>query len=289
MTGFGQAVWEADGTRLSVEVRGVNHRFLDVRLSLPRDSQGWEPELRRLVAERVERGKVDVTISRGVSGQGARAVEVDEELAESVLAGWRRLQKRLALPGEIDISFLQSRGDFVRVVEQQRGATDDELARAVRLLEKAMDAFDRARVREGAALQRDMKGRRQRLVDIEKSLRTRCGEILPEMAERLRTRLDRLLENRTIDESRLLQEAAILAERSDVHEELVRLATHLKRLAELLRQKGSVGKPIDFLLQEIHRELNTVASKSSDVEVTRLTLDGRAEVERLREQVQNVE
>lgn len=289
MTGFGQAAWEGGGTRLSVEVRGVNHRFLDVRVSLPRDAQAWEPDLRRLVVDRVERGKVDVSISRVVSGQGARAVEVDEDLAQSVLAGWRRLQKRLALPGEIDISFLQSRGDFVRVVEQQRDATDDEQARAAGLVEKALDAFDRARVREGAALQRDMKGRRERLVEIEKSLRVRCAEILPEMAERLRTRLGRLLENQTIDESRLLQEAAILAERSDVHEELVRLTTHLKHLAELLRQKGSVGKPIDFLLQEIHRELNTIASKSSDVEVTRLTLDGRAEVEKLKEQVQNVE
>jgi len=289
MTGFGQASWEGGGTRLSVEVRGVNHRFLDVRLSLPRDAQAWEPDLRRLVVDRVERGKVDVTISRVVSAQGARAVEVDEDLAVSVLAGWRRLQKRLALPGEIDISFLQSRGDFVRVVEQQRDATDDEQARAAGLVEKALDAFDRARVREGAALQRDMKGRRERLVEIEKSLRVRCAELLPEMAERLRTRLGRLLENHTIEESRLLQEAAILAERSDVHEELVRLTTHLKHLAELLRQKGSVGKPIDFLLQEIHRELNTIASKSSDVEVTRLTLDGRAEVEKLKEQVQNVE
>ncbi len=289
MTGYGQAAWEGDGKRLSVEVRGVNHRFLDLRLSLPRDSQTWEPELRRLVTERVERGKVDVTISRVLTGQGSRIVEVDEELARSVIDGWRRLQKRLKLPGEIDISFMQARGDFVRVIEQPRGATDDELARARQLLEKAMDVFDRARGREGAALQRDMKARRERLVAIQEGLCVRCGEIVPEMAERLRGRLEKLLQGQVIDEARLLQETAILAERSDVHEELVRLASHLKRLGELLRQKGSVGKSIDFLVQEIHRELNTIASKSSDVEVTRLTLDARSEVEKLREQTQNIE
>ena len=289
MTGFGHAEWEGDGMRLSVEVRGVNHRFLDVRVSLPRDCQGWETELRKLVTERVERGKVDVTISRVTTAQSVRAVEIDEELAATVLDGWRSLQKRLSLPGEIDISFLQSRADFVRVVEAQRGSADDEMASAAKLVEKAMDAFDRVRNAEGSATQRDMKARRERLGAIEKSLRTRCGELVPEMAERLRVRLGRLLEGQALDESRLLQETAILAERCDVHEELVRLGSHLKRLAELLRQKGSVGKPIDFLLQEIHRELNTIASKSSDVEVTRLTLEARAEVEKLREQTQNVE
>ncbi len=289
MTGFGQAVWEGDGVRLAVEVRGVNHRFLDVRLSLPRDCQSWESELRRLVTESVERGKVDVTVSRSGSVQRARAVEVDEQLARTVIEGWRDLQKRLKLPGEIDIAFLQSRGDFVRLVEQQRGEAPEELPRVHELLTKAMRAFDRARIREGGALQRDMKGRRDRLVAIEKDLRKRCDEIVPEFAERLRTRLGKLLAGEGVDPSRLLQETAIIAERSDVHEELVRLSSHLKRLAGLVRQKGSVGKPIDFLLQEIHRELNTIASKSSDVEVTRLTLEGRAEVEKLREQTQNVE
>ncbi len=289
MTGFGQAVWEGEGVRLAVEVRGVNHRFLDVRLALPRDCQSWEPELRRLVTESVERGKVDVTVSRSGSVQKARVVEVDEQLARKVIDGWRDLQKRLKLPGEIDIAFLQSRGDFVKLVEQQRGDVPEELPRVYELLTKAMRAFDRARTREGGALQRDMKGRRDRLVAIEKDLRKRCDEIVPEFAERLRARLGKLLAGAGVDPTRMLQETAIIAERSDVHEELVRLSSHLKRLSGLVREKGSVGKPIDFLLQEIHRELNTIASKSSDVEVTRLTLDGRAEVEKLREQTQNVE
>jgi uncharacterized protein (TIGR00255 family) len=291
MTGFGQAAWEGEGVRLAVEVRGVNHRFLDVRLALPRDCQSWEPELRRLITDLVERGKVDVSVNRVGTPQGSRVVEIDEQLARSVIDGWRKLQKKLGLPGQIDIAFLQamqSRGDFVRLVEQ-RGEAADELPRVRQLLEKALRAFDGARRREGAVLQRDMKARHANLVAIEKQLAARSREIVPQMAERLGARLGKLLDGREIEESRLLQEAAILAERSDVHEELVRLGSHLERLAGLLRQKGSVGKPIDFLLQEIHRELNTIASKSSDIEVTRLTLEGRAAVEKLREQIQNVE
>ncbi len=291
MTGFGQAVWEGDGVRLAVEVRGVNHRFLDVRLALPRDCQSWEPELRRMVTDGLERGKVDVSINRTGTAVGARAVEIDEQLARSVLEAWRKLQKQLDLPGEIDIGFLQampSRGDFVRLTEQ-RAEPVDELPRVRKLLEKALREFDAARRREGAALQRDMKTRQANLVAISKALAGRSREIVPQMAERLANRLRKLLEGRQLEEGRLLQEAAILAERCDVHEEIVRLDSHLKRLAGLLAEKGSVGKPVDFLLQEIHRELNTVASKSSDVEVTRLTLEGRAEVEKLREQVQNVE
>ncbi len=287
MTGYGQAAWEKGGARIAVEVRGVNHRFLDVRVSLPRDCQVWEPELRPLVTDGLERGKVDVTISR-VGGVGAREIEIDEDLARAAMQGWSRLQQKLNLPGVIDIAFLQSRGDFVRVVDRRADSSDD-LPRARKLVKAAMTAFHRARAREGAALQKDMTDRCRRLVDIEKGLRKRCAEIVPELAERMRARLRKLLEGQGVDQQRLLQETAILAERSDVTEELVRLQSHLKRLAALLRQKGSVGKPIDFLLQEIHRELNTIASKSSDVEVTRLTLEGRAEVEKLREQTQNVE
>ncbi len=288
MTGFGQAASEGRGGRYSVEVRGVNHRFLDVRLAVPRDSQSWEPELKPLVAEMVERGKVDVTISRVAGAAAEKRVEVDEELAKSALQAWRKLQKGLGLAGEIDVGFLLSRSEFVRVTEA-RADPGDDLPQVRKLLAKALRSFDKARVREGAALQADMKARCTRLAGIEKDLRKRSADIVPELAARLRGRLNKLLEGQQIDEQRLLQETAVMAERCDVHEELVRLASHLKRLAGLVRQKGSVGKPIDFLLQEVHRELNTIASKSSDVEVTRLTLDGRAEVEKLREQTQNVE
>lgn len=288
MTGFGEAAWEGGGVRFAVEVRGVNHRFLDIRVSVPRDCQAWEPDLRALVAGHAERGKVDVTVSRSGSRAGDLAVEVNEDLARLTLRAWRQLQKRLDVPGEVDLSFLQGRGDFVRVVEK-RPDTGGDLAKVRNLLGKALGQFDRARVREGAALARDMRGRCSLLRSIVVALRKRTKALIPELAERLRQRLAELLAERSIDERRLLQESALLAERADVTEELVRLDSHLDRLAAALKAKGSIGKPVDFLLQEIHREFNTIASKSADIEVTQLTLAARAEVEKLREQVQNVE
>jgi uncharacterized protein (TIGR00255 family) len=274
--------------RLAVEVRGVNHRFLDIRVAVPRDCQAWEPELRALIVARAERGKIDVTISRSGSRCGDVAVEVNEELARLTLAAWRQLQKRLDVPGQVDLSFLQGRGDFVRLVEKRPDAGGD-LVVVRKLLVKALSQFDRARVREGGALARDMRGRCSLLRSIVVALRKRTKALVPELAARLRQRLAELLAERSIEERRLLQEAALLAERADVTEELVRLDSHLDRLTATLKETGSIGKPIDFLLQEIHREFNTIASKSADIEVTQLTLAARAEVEKLREQVQNVE
>jgi uncharacterized protein (TIGR00255 family) len=216
------------------------------------------------------------------------AVEVNEVLARATLEGWRRLQRQLQLPGEIDLSFLLGRGDFVRLADRRPDASAD-LPRLTELLRKALRMFNREREREGRALARDMRQRLVRLRHIEAALRRQTGTLVPELARRLADRVAGLLDNQQISPERLIQEAALLAERADVTEELVRLRAHLDRLGGLLRRPGAVGKPIDFLLQEVHREINTVASKSAGLEVTNLTLEARAEVEKLREQTQNVE
>jgi uncharacterized protein (TIGR00255 family) len=288
MTGYGQASWHGGGRRLTVEVRAVNQRFLDVRVTLPRDCQRWEDELRALVQQHVERGKVDVSVNRTGSAPGAFDVEVNEALARATIEGWQRLQRRLRLPGTIDVGFLLGRGEFVRVVERRDlGPTD--LPRVRALLVAALRRFNRERAREGRALARDMRGRTARLRRIAGVLRQRARALKPEFARRLAERMQTLLADAAVDRDRLLHEAALLAERADVTEELVRLDSHLGRLAELLRQDAAVGKPIDFLLQELHREINTIASKSNALAVTDLTLEARAEIEKLREQAQNVE
>lgn len=288
MTGFGQASWEGEGRRLSVEVRSVNQRFLDVKLSLPRDCQAWEPALRELVSGVAERGKVEVTVFRSGSTTDDFTVEVNAPMARAALAGWRSLQKTLKLPGTIDVGLLMARGgDFVRVVERRAEAGAD-LPRVQQLVAAALKDFNRARDREGKALHADMRARLKALQRIQASLRKRATALVPELAARLQSRLTELL-GRAVGEDRLAQEAALLADRSDVTEELVRLDSHLTRLGELLAQTGSVGKAIDFLIQEIHREVNTIASKSADLEVTNLALAAKGEIEKLREQVQNVE
>jgi uncharacterized protein (TIGR00255 family) len=289
MTGFGQATWQGAGRRLSVEVRGVNQRFLDVKLSLPRECQAWEADLRDLVSGVAERGKVEVTVFRAGSAADDYTVEVNEPLARAAVEGWRTLQRALQLPGTIDVAALLSRGtEFVRVVERKADAGAD-LPRVRQLLGAALKEFNRGRDREGKVLGADMRARLKTLLRLHASLERRTKALVPELARRLEERVATLLGKGVASEERLIQEAAILAERADVTEELVRLKSHLVRLGELLRQPGSVGKAIDFLLQEIHREINTIASKSADLEVTNLTIEARSEIEKLREQAQNVE
>jgi uncharacterized protein (TIGR00255 family) len=288
MTGFGQASWQGQGRRILVEVRSVNQKHLDIRLNLPREYQTVEKDLRELVMRAAQRGKVDVAITRSGSSAGEYDVEVNEPLARAAVSGLRQLQRHLGLPGEIDVGFLTGRAEFVRVVER-KGTADEDLPRARRLLESALRNFNRAREKEGRALARDMKTRLVVLRRLERAMLQRSGGLVPELRRRLGERVANLLQDRKIDEERLIQEIALLAERADVTEELVRLDSHLGRLGELFGQSGSIGKAIDFLLQEVHREINTIASKSADLEMTNLTLAARAEVDKLREQVQNVE
>jgi len=288
MTGFGQAIWQGGGRRIAVEVRSVNQRFLDVRIGLPRECQHWEEPLKQAARGAAARGKVEVGVHLSGTASGNVAVEINEPLARAWLEGCRRLQRRLGVKGEIDIGRLIERGDFVRLVERGDGA-DSDLPRVRRLLKTALAVWNRARTREGQALARDMRARLSHLRRIERALRLRSKKLVPELSRRLAERVNKLLANQKVSEDRLLQETALAAERSDVTEELVRLASHLDRFADLLRGKGPVGKAMDFLLQEMHREINTIASKSADLEVTNLTLEARGEIEKLREQVQNVE
>ncbi len=288
MTGFGQASWQGDGRRIVVEARSLNQRSADARLNLPREYQPWETELRQLVIAAVARGKVDVNVSRSGSSPADFSVEIDEDLARASVDGWRRLQKRLRLPGEIDVSFLIGRNEFVRVVERRRDPSTD-IPRVRRLLKAALEAMNREREREGRALAHDMRVRAKHLQKIERALQRRTETLRPELARRVAERVARLLGDQGISQERLAQEVALLAERADVTEELVRLRSHLQRLQGLLGQRRPVGKALDFLLQEIHREINTVGSKSADLGVTNLTLEAKGEIEKLREQAQNIE
>jgi uncharacterized protein (TIGR00255 family) len=288
MTGYGQASWHGKGCKISVEVRSVNQRFLEARFNLPREYVPWEGELRQTLQAAVARGKVDVNVNRSGPLQTEFAVEVNTRLARAYVRGWRELQTALHLDGTIDLSFLVARSDLVRVVERRTEPTG-ELRRVQQVLRQALRRFGREREREGQALGRDMRQRVVRLSRLLRQMHARVMAALPEISARLRQRIETLAAGTGIGEERLAQEVAILAARSDVTEELVRLETHLEAMRGLLRGREPVGKRLDFLLQEIHREVNTIASKSNDLGITNLTLEARSEIEKLREQAQNVE
>jgi uncharacterized protein (TIGR00255 family) len=288
MTGYGQAQWQRGGRSVSVEVRAVNQRFLEVKLNMPREYFPWEAELRALVQEQVARGKVDVSVSRGGTNGTQVTVEANLALAKEYVSAWRKLQHALDVPGDIDLGLLQGRSELLRIVER-RGDAGAEIDAVRSTLQRALRAFNRDREREGRTLGRDMTARVRTLQRLRAGIAGRVGQLTPQLAARMRQRLTTLLEGKDVKEERILQEAALLVERSDVTEELVRLESHLTALATLLRDRAPAGKKLDFLLQEVHREFNTIASKSADLEVTNLTLEARSELEKVREQVQNVE
>jgi uncharacterized protein (TIGR00255 family) len=288
MTGYGQASWQGRGCRITVELRSVNQRFLEARFNLPREYAPLEGDLRQELQAAVARGKVDVAVNRSGLSSTTYAVEVNTALARAYVDAWRGVQKSLRLEGAIDLQPLLARPDIVRIVER-RPEPEAELQHVQRVFRRALQAFNREREREGAMLRRDMQQRVERLAALHRQLQARAAAAVPDLEARLRQRIDSLAAGVNVTPERLAQEIAVLASRSDVTEEFVRLGSHLAAMRAALRSSEPIGKRIDFLLQEIHREVNTIASKSNDLDITNLTLAARAEIEKLREQVQNVE
>jgi len=287
MTGFGAAEGKRESITLSVEVRSVNQRHLDVKIVGPREYGAWEAELRREVGGAISRGRVDVFISRSLAA-GVRPVAVNKKAAGAYVAAWREIARACDLKDDVTLALLQGRPEIF-----QAAGTDVDPAREIeilkRVLSRALDAHGRERRREGAHLARDIGGQAKHLRSLVARLRARSAGVAPRLRARLDERLTALLGGRGIDPARLAQEVALLAERADVSEEIVRLGSHLDALTGLVKESGPVGKRIEFLLQEINRELNTIGSKAGDLEITNLVIDGKSAVEKIREQVQNVE
>ncbi|MGH7822816.1 MAG: YicC/YloC family endoribonuclease [Candidatus Binatia bacterium] len=291
MTGFGAGkarlrLTPVEG-RVTVEVKSVNQRFLDLRFVLPKEYSPWEAELRNQVQAVVSRGRVEVNVSRAVTRGGGPGLTLDLELARAWVGAWRRLQQRLGLPGTIDLSFLKGVPEFYRTSEPE-SRPEAERPPVQRALADALRQLDRARSREGRHLERDMRLRVKRLERLATGMAGRAHDNLAAVRQRIEERMREILGGR-VDEGRVVQEAAFQAERGDVTEELVRLRSHLAGLRDLFGTSEPVGKRIEFLLQEVQREVNTVASKSNDLALTRLAVEAKGEIEKIREQVQNVE
>lgn len=289
MTGFGTAGVAVPGGRLVAEVRSVNARFLELRINLPREHQGAEAELREAVQKAVERGRVDVVVRREGSGRTSVRVEPDLDLARATVDAWRRLKKELNLPGDVDLALLRaSGGDLLRSVQGQPDV-EQELPSLRRAVAQALAQHARERQREGANLARDMKERWKNLVRLHREFVRLAREMKPMLTERLTARVTALLGDQGIDEGRILQEVALAVDRSEINEELTRLASHLESLAALLRETTGVGKRVEFLIQEMVREVNTIGSKANHLPLTQAVLAAKSEIEKLREQTANVE
>ncbi len=287
MTGFGRGGSRlSDGTEITVQARSVNHRFLDVAVKLRDELAALEPELRRLVADRATRGRVDLTVR--VARPGGRTASFDEEAAARYAALWREAASRRGLPAELGARDLLSLPGVLRSEEDVDQA--DALREGVlKAAGAALHELDAARSREGEALSRALSALVDRLeAGIGRLDESREG-LAARVVETLRERVAKLAGTVPLDEGRLAQEVALLADRADVTEEIDRLKAHLSEVRRLLASAGPVGKRLDFLAQELHREVNTSGQKARELSLTRAVLDLKSDVEAFKEQVQNVE
>jgi uncharacterized protein (TIGR00255 family) len=292
MTGFGRASFAVGGLAFEVEMRSVNHRYLDARVKLPRLLVAFEGELRARLQARLDRGKVDLSVTSPGGGSPAPRLEIDLEVARQYLRAARDLHEGEGVVGEIGVAGLLALPGVARFVEPELSA--DALREGLLgAVDAALEAADAMRAREGDALLRDLSQRLARVVELVASVEAR-GEIVQQgVRERLRRRAEQLRQEvGIVDEVRLHQEIVIAADRLDVAEELVRLRRHVEQFRRILDEAGPgkpVGRRLDFLLQEFGREANTIGSKASDGPVAHTIVELKTEIERLREQVQNLE
>ncbi|HEV2762874.1 MAG TPA: YicC/YloC family endoribonuclease [Pyrinomonadaceae bacterium] len=290
MTGFGRGSASGENFNVAVDLKTVNNRFLDVHLRTSSELASLEATVRRRIGERLSRGRVDVSITLDRTGEVL--YEVNRPLIAGYLHAMRTLQTEFALPGEPDINVLARLPGAMQPARD--GLSDEMVAGVERALSQALDELEAMREREGASLAAEMSGQ---LDEIERSvpiIEAVAGEQVDAYRARVYKRISELLardglEVVELDQGRLAQEVAYLADRSDITEELARLRSHVAQFREGLSGAGDVGKRLDFLLQEFNREANTVLSKSTDLVVKEAALRIKAAVEKLREQVQNVE
>jgi uncharacterized protein (TIGR00255 family) len=300
MTGYAQARSEQNGWSLRVSLRSVNHRFLDLRLHIPEGFEVFEPHMRQLVRDRVHRGHVDLTLHMEVSKSAG--LQIDRKLAAGYLRAIEELRQEFNLAPEPHLAALLRLPGVVASPASpgaSPAAFDDEELELLRAqvsacLEEALHRLDQMRQEEGRSLAHDMGALVKSVGDKTARLETLSEQSRPAYAQRLKIRLQELLGAFPIDPVRVAQEAAVLAERADVSEELARLRSHVDQFDRLIGESGEIGKKLDFLLQEMQREANTLLSKTpglgqEGLHMTELGLQIKADIEKLREQVQNVE
>lgn len=288
MTGYGKGEATAEQGTFTVEIRSVNHRYGEVSVRMPRGFMALENEVKRAVSAQLKRGKIDVSVQWEEALAGESLPRIDTALARAYFATFNHLAGELGLLGQVPLSLVIAQKGVLR--EGSTTLTEDDYRdQLLSAVQGAVTAMDAMRTREGEALGADLAARRVQVAEWTALIRERTPAVVIEYRQKLKARLEQLLEGTEMDEARLAQEVALMADRCDVTEELVRLASHFTQFDEALRLPEPVGRKLDFLMQEMNREVNTIGSKSSDAEITSLVIRIKAEMEKMREQVQNIE
>ena len=287
MTGFGRAIAEHDGTRVVAEVRALNQRFFELKLAVPRGWGEHEAEIRKTVQSVVARGRIEIFIKSVALKPPPVRLEVNDRLANLYVAELRRLGKQLHLNGNPEIGSILNRPEIFHVVEEEHDSRT--ASNWPESAGRALKALDAERVREGRSLHNDFATRIRNIEAAVPKIEKLAEQSRAEILENFHKRIRELLEDLPVNEKRLYEEASSASQHGDISEEITRLRTHLDGLKAMLKRKGQIGKSIEFLLQEINREVNTMGSKSQNAALSQVTVEVKAEAEKMREQVQNVE
>jgi uncharacterized protein (TIGR00255 family) len=288
MTGFGKkmAVWRE--ASVSMEMRSVNQRFLEVAVRAPRSMTELDDGIKKMVQQRCRRGRIDVTVSIHGGRTGGKTLQLDRNLAKQYHQALRELKKSLRLAGTIDVGLLAGFRDLFSLSEEPLNEAELQ-GLILELAGGALNELERMRRQEGQALAKDFADHVHRLRERAQQIAEKAPRLVADHYTRMQTRIEKLTVTEGLDQGRLLQELAVFADRCDISEELVRLESHMVQFEQTLTSDESVGKTLEFLLQEVGREVNTIGSKANDAAVAQLVVAMKAEVEKMREQVQNVE
>ena len=288
MTGFGRAELQDEVRRFTVEIKSVNHRYLDFNMKMPKKLSVFEAAIRGVLKEYMQRGKVDVFISCEDFSSGRMQLHYNSELAGRYLAYFRQMEKEFALENDIKVSHL-SRCPEVLTMEEQEIDVEELWSELEKALRAAGEQFAASRQVEGENLKRDLTAKLDSLQANVRRIEERAPEILSEYRNRLETKMKELLEDTQMEDSRIAAEVVIFADKICTDEETVRLNSHIENMKTALNDGEGIGRKLDFIAQEMNREANTILSKANDLETTNIAIELKTEIEKIREQIQNIE
>lgn len=289
MTGYGSATVASDGREITLELKSVNHRFLDINIRMPRVLMFVEDELRKAIGKFILRGHIEVNLTYRNTREDSKIVNVDKALVSQYAKAFSEIGE-MGFENNIRVSDVARMPD-VLVITQCDDDNEAVLALILSAVEKACEALNKTRMIEGEKIGIDLKQKLQNIYDISKKIELLSQGNLEDYSSRLKKRLDELLGDNKLDEQRLHQEIAIYADKIAIDEELVRLDTHIKNMLEYMNEvsNDTIGRKLDFFIQELNREINTIGSKSVNADIAKLVVTAKGEVEKLREQIQNIE
>ena len=288
MTGFGRSEYQDDHFKFTVEIKSVNHKYFDLGIKMPRRFNLFESNIRNLLKTYATRGKIDIFINYEDLGEGLKSLKYNSALAAEYFRYYRQIGDELGITDDIRATVIARCPEVLELEEQEM---DEELVwtHLSPVLAKAFSAFKESRVKEGEALRQNILDKLNDMQKIADYIEGFLPQIISEYREKLETRVREFLENGAIDDSRIAAEVTIFADKTAIDEELVRLKTHIVNMRDILEKGGEVGRNLDFIAQEMNRESNTILSKSSNINITNCGIELKTCIEKIREQVQNIE